>query len=475
MHGLPALITDPDIILGYLSDASNTHGRAEALAVPADAAEVAATLRWAQDRGLPVTITARRTGTTGAAVPDGGLLLSTERLSVIEGPAVVGGGALLGPHQDALEAAGLHFPPDPTSRYECSVGGAIVCNASGARSFRYGATRGWIEWVDVVLPTGERLERVTRDTAPPPSWPPLRWDEPAVKTAAGYAPADNLLDLLIGSEGTLGVITRAGLRLRPAPAGVLTLLAFFPDLDTTLRFVDRARAGADRARAPRTAPGPLNPRAIEYFDPQALEMIRTRVELPPGATDALLLEVEHEGEPPLELWFDALVAGGALAEHTVVAEDEQGQRRLAAIRHALPAGTNERVVANRMPKIGTDFAVPDAALAEMMAAYRAVTLPHVCFGHIGDNHLHLNLLPRDADELAEARATYRRLAERAVALGGTVSAEHGVGKLKRALLAHQVGPETLRAFAALKAAADPAWILGRGTLLEAPPARGGAV
>lgn len=475
MSSKPALITDPDIILGYLTDASNTQGRAEALAVPADVDALAATLRWAQDRGMPVTVTARRTGTTGAAVPDGGLLLSTERLSVIEAPHIVGGGALLGPHQDALEVAGLHFPPDPTSRYECSVGGAIVCNASGARSFRYGATRGWIDWVDVVLPTGERLERVSRDTPLPSGWPRLRWSEPPVKTAAGYAPADNLLDLLIGSEGTLGVITRAGLRLRPAPAGVLTMLAFFPDLETTLRFVDQARSGADRARAPRPSPGPLNPRAIEYFDPHALEMIRSRVDLPAGATDALLLEVEHEGEAPLDRWFDALVEGGALAEHTVVAEDEQGQRRLAAIRHALPAGTNERVVANRMPKVGTDFAVPDAALAEMMAAYRAVSLPHVCFGHIGDNHLHLNLLPRDAAELAEARSTYRRLAERAVALGGTVSAEHGIGKLKRALLAHQVGPETLAAFATLKAAADPAWILGRGTLLEAPPAPGGAV
>lgn len=475
MPSPPSFITDQDIILGYLTDASNTRGRAELLAVPADAAAVAATMRWAQDRGVPVTVTAKRTGTTGAAVPEGGLLLSTERLDGVESPAVIGGGALLGPHQDALEAAGLFFPPDPTSRYESSVGGAIVCNASGARSFRYGATRGWIEWVDVVLPSGERLERVDRGTPIPAGWPRPAWPEPPVKTAAGYAPADNLLDLLIGSEGTLGVVTRAGLRLRPAPLGVLTMLAFFPDLDSTLRFVDRARAEADRARAPRADPGPLNPRAIEYFDERALEMIRARVELPAGATDALLLEVEHAGEAPLERWYEALVEGGALAEHTIAAEDEQGRRRLAAVRHALPAGTNERVVANKMPKVGTDFAVPDAALAEMMAEYRAVRLPSVCFGHIGDNHLHLNLLPRDADELAAARATYRQLAERAVALGGTVSAEHGIGKLKRALLAHQLGPAALDALRALKQAADPAWILGRGTLLEPPPAAARAV
>ena len=475
MKNLPKLITDPDILAGYLSDASNTHGRAELLAVPANAAEVAALLAWAQAEAMPVTITARRTGTTGAAVPEGGLLLSTERLDGVEAPDVVGGGVLLGAHQDALERQGLLFPPDPTSRHESSIGGAIVNNASGARSFHDGPTRRWIEWVDVVLPTGAIIERVSRSTPIPTGWPVPRWSEPGVKNAAGYAPADNLLDLLIGSEGTLGVVTRAGLRLRRAPAGVLSLLAFFPDLDSTLGFVARARAAADRARQPRPEPGPLNPCALEYFDSNALDMIRARVTLPARATDAVLIEVEHGGNAPLEDWFEALVDAGALADDTVVAEDAAGRRRLAAIRHALPAGTNERVVANRMPKIGTDFAVPDAALAPMMQAYRAVTLPHICFGHIGDNHLHLNLLPRDADELQQARQVYRALAETAVALGGTVSAEHGIGKIKRGLLAHQVGADTLAQMAALKAAADPRWILGRGTLLPTPDASAGAV
>jgi len=469
MRAPPGLITDPDIILGYLSDASNTHGMAEALLVPSGDQEVAAALAWAQAEGLPVTITARRTGTTGAAVPEGGLLLSTERLSAVLAVDDVGGGVLLGEHQDRLAAEGLHFPPDPTSRHECSVGGAIVCNASGARSFRYGPTRRWIRWVDVVLADGQLLQRVDRSHALPAGWPSPDWAEPPVKTAAGYAPAHNLLDLLIGSEGTLGVVTRAGLVVRPAPAGVLSLLAFFPDLETTLGFVEQARAHAERARGTPGAVGPLNPRAIEYYDENALEMVRARVpDVPAAATHALFIEIEHEGEPPLELWWAALVEAGALADHTIVAEDEQGRRRLEAVRHAVPAGTNERVVANGMPKIGTDFAVPDAALAEMMAAYRAVRLPKLCFGHIGDNHLHLNLLPRDAAELAAARLVYRSLAERAVALGGTVSAEHGIGKLKRALLAHQLGEGELASMRALKRAADPAWILGRGTLFGAP-------
>ena len=145
-----------------------------------------------------------------------------------------------------------------------------------------------------------------------------------------------------------------------------------------------------------------------------------------------------------------------------------GERGLHAVRHAIPAGVNETVVANGMPKVGTDFAVPDSALEEMMKAYDAVDLPSVCFGHIGDNHLHLNLLPRTAAELERARDLYTTLALKAVDLGGTVSAEHGIGKIKRGLLAQMVGPETLSGFSALKLHIDPAWILGRGTLLQPP-------
>ena len=117
----------------------------------------------------------------------------------------------------------------------------------------------------------------------------------------------------------------------------------------------------------------------------------------------MLIEVEHDGDPPYEAWLDALEACGALIDDTILAEDATGLRRLQAIRHAIPASVNEQVVRNGMPKVGTDFAVPDTALAQILAVYGAEALPHVCFGHIGDNHLHLNFLPRSSDELAERR------------------------------------------------------------------------
>lgn len=461
------LITDPSVIEGYLTDASNTRGRAEALVRPRSAEEVAEVLAYCQARAIPVTVTAQRTSTTGAPVPDGGWLLSTERLDRVFALDDAEGGVILGRLQDEIERAGRLFPPDPTSRNESSLGAAIACNASGARTFRYGPTRPWVEALEIVLPTGEIL-RADRSVPVPASWPALAWALPPVKTAAGYEPASNLLDLFIGQEGTLGVITRAWLRLTELPRGVLSLIAFFPDTASLLAFVDRARAGARRpGRA--EAPGALNPRAVEYFDRHSLDLVRARVpDIPDAARGALFIEVEHDGEPPLEAWWDALCEGGALVDDTIVAEDPAGRARLSAVRHAVPAGVNEQVVRNCMPKVGTDFAVPDAALADMMAAYEAVTLPHVLFGHIGDNHLHLNLLPRTPDELAVARGLYRELARLALSHGGTVSAEHGIGKLKRALLAEMVGPDVIASFRALKSAVDPAWILGRGTLLDPP-------
>ncbi|MEZ4239953.1 MAG: FAD-linked oxidase C-terminal domain-containing protein [Myxococcota bacterium] len=137
-----------------------------------------------------------------------------------------------------------------------------------------------------------------------------------------------------------------------------------------------------------------------------------------------------------------------------------------ALRHAIPAGVNERVVANGMRKVGTDLAVPDAALDRMMDAYEAAPVPSVLFGHLGDNHLHLNLLPRDPGELEAALAYYDELARLALSLGGTVSAEHGIGKLKRTHLRWMVGEAGLSAFRALKSHVDPAGILGRGNVFE---------
>lgn len=456
-------VTDPDLLAGYLTDASNVHGHADGLFRPASAEELAEILRDAQARAMPVTITAGRTSTTAAPVPFGGWLVSTERMSAIRtishDLATAQAGVFLGAFQDAIEATGRFYPPDPTSRRECTLGASIACNASGARSFKYGPTRPWVQALEVVLPTGE-VRRFERGDPVPSDWPVISWTEPRVKTAAGYAPPKDAVDVFIGQEGTLGVITEATVRLTDLPANVLGILAFFPDRAAAVRFVVAARAAAKAGEA-------LSPRCLEYYDAACLDLARARgVEVPAGARAGLFCEQEVGDDDPLGPWFEALVAAGALADDTIVTDDPAGQARLHALRHAIPAGINEQVVRNGQSKVGTDLAVPDAALDRMMDLYESAPFEHVLFGHIGDNHLHLNLLPRTADELAAAKAWYAEAARVAVALGGTVSAEHGIGKLKKAQFAGMVSPETMNAFRALKRHLDPAWILGRGTLFD---------
>ena len=464
------VVSDPEVLRGYLTDASNVPGRADGLVRPRSAEEVAAVVAHCQRREIPLTVTASRTSTTAAAVPEGGWLLSMEHLNRIlevgADTATAEGGVRLGEFQQAIEESGRFYPPDPTSRHDCTLGASIACNASGARSFRYGPTRDWVESIQAVLPDGAVVE-VGREDPVPEGWPSLEWRPPAVKSAAGYQPG-SWLDLFIGQEGTLGVITQATVRLTDLNEA-FGLLAYFPSRNAAIQFMQHARASARQDRS-----GILSPRCLEYLDRHCLAMAAERVGgVPEGASAALFCEQEvtPAGEDAhLEGWVEALSTYGAIVDDTLLATDARSQQELHALRHAIPAGINEQVVRNRMPKVGTDLAVPDEALESMMDAYEAAPLPYVLFGHLGDNHLHLNLLPRNAEELTQARSYYDDLARRALAAGGTVSAEHGIGKLKRHQLAWMVGPEVLSSFRELKAHVDPANILGRGNLL--PPTSG---
>lgn len=461
-------ITDPEIVYGYLSDASNTKGFCDAVYRPKSAKEISIVLKYCNDNNVSVTVTAQRTATTGAPVPYGGVLLSMENFTTVHSDTVVDAGVVLGEYQRHLAETGLMFPPDPTSRNECSIGGAIACNASGASSFKYGAMRPWVEALEVVFPTGE-VQTIDRNTSIPKDWPELNYIVPSVKTAAGYEPVDNLLDLMIGQEGTLCVITKAWLKVVPLP-NVLGLLVFFPTLQSCLEAVRRLKEGAVRYRkgivdAHENA---ISPRCIEFFDGNSISFMKEKMPEIPEAQCGLMIELESETETfsKLEPCLELLERCGALMEDAILADSENGRERLYRARHAIPAGVNERVTANGMPKVGTDFAVPDDRLEWMMDAYAEVDLPYVMFGHIGDNHLHLNMLPRSSAELKHAKEMYDELARMAVEYGGTVSAEHGIGKIKKHLLSEMVGSKTIRQFRALKKRLDPNWILGRGTLFD---------
>lgn len=461
-------ITDPEIVSGYLSDASNTNGFCEALYRPKSVDELSDVLKHCSQNNVSVTVTAQRTATTGAPVPHGGVLISMENFTQIHSDTVVDSGVILGEYQRHLADKGLMFPPDPTSRNECSIGGAIACNASGASSFKYGAMRPWVEALEVVFPTGE-IQVINRQTPIPNDWPLLDYAVPSVKTAAGYEPVDNLLDLMIGQEGTLCVITKAWLKVVPLP-NVLGLLVFFPTVKTCLQAVAQLKQGAVRYRKgiERAESNAISPRCIEFFDRNSIVFMKEKMSELPDCECGLMIELESKTETfsKLDVCLDMLEGCGALMEDAILADSDAGRERLYRARHAIPAGVNERVTANVMPKVGTDFAVPDDRLEWMMDAYAEVDLPYVMFGHIGDNHLHLNMLPRNKSELQYAKEMYDELARIAVEYGGTVSAEHGIGKIKKHLLAEMVGPDTIRQFRALKKQLDPNWILGRGTLFD---------
>jgi FAD/FMN-containing dehydrogenase len=269
------------------------------------------------------------------------------------------------------------------------------------------------------------------------------------------------LDVFIGSEGTLGVVTRATVRLLPAPGELLTGVVFFASIDHALSAVEVWRS-IGRVRM------------LEYFDAGSLDLLRsTYREVPAGARAALLIEQEIESDADVDLWLERLYEAQALTEDSWFGTDNADRERFRRFRHAVPERVNDEVRRRGLLKMATDFAVPVSRNREMMAIYRdrldrSFPGHYVIFGHIGDAHVHANLLPRNAEEASLAQETIVELAKETVALGGTVSAEHGLGKRKAHLLSLQYRPEDIQAMAAVKRHFDPLWLLGRGTLLPEP-------
>ena len=502
--------TQLEDIQNYLTDASNMPGgAAEKVIIPESSDEVAEILLAANADKTSVTICGARTGTVGGAIPFGGVVVSLERLNRIVSidkeakMAVVEPGVILGDLQKALDDEGLFYPPDPTE-WSCQIGGTVATNASGARSFMYGATREFVRRLKVVLADGDLLEiergenladengSVTVLTASGRSitTKPLTYERPNVrKNVSGYFNEQPLdaIDLFIGSEGTLGVIAEIELSLVAKPEGFFSGIVFFGDERDLLAFVNEAKArsfvnwtaraatpSADAAATPPKQGGEFGASLIEYFDGNALKFISEKFpETPDGMAGAIFFEQETSAESEdalLEQWNELLEKHNADLERSWFTTNEQDREKMREFRHALPVSVNERVVKNKQRKIGTDMAVPDGNFASFLRYYKetlnASGLDHVIFGHIGDCHLHANMLPKDADEAERARHIYGRCVAQAIMLGGTVSAEHGIGKLKRKYLAAMMGERYLNEMADLKKAFDPNGILGRGNMFE---------
>jgi len=428
-----------------LEDASGFRGEAARVLTPASEAEL---LDIIAER-VPITMVGARTGLTGGCVPQGGWAVSLEkfrRLEVCPGRAIAGPGVSLDELETAAARTGQFYAPDPTER-TASVGGTIATNASGSRSFRYGATRRHILRLRVALMTGRVLD-ICRGDKVDFEVPELPLPH-TTKNTAGYplAPGMDWIDLIAGSEGTLGMVTEAELQLLPAPADVLAGIVFLISDGAAVDVVD----------AWRRIPGL---RMIEYFDANSLELLRPHYpEIPARAAAALLIEQE-DGD--IDFWADHA------PEDSWFAASDQDRERFRRFRHALPELVNETMRRRGFMKLGSDYAVPLARNREMLAVYHAELMQHdleyVIFGHIGDAHVHVNILPRSPAEFEAGQRLMLDFARHAVSLGGTVSAEHGLGKRKAHLLALQYTPGQIQSMLDVKRRLDPQWLLNQGNL-----------
>jgi D-lactate dehydrogenase (cytochrome) len=502
----------------YLRDESRRQGRADLISFAASEEDIRQVLLSRH----AITTQGARTGITGGAVPDGGHVLNLSRMTRITGMRLDAGrnevfisvqpGLALVELRKILQtcefdssgwsmesllaleefrrAPSYFFPPDPTET-SASIGGMVACNASGACTFQYGATRAYVEAMRVILADGSRISlRRGRERATALAFS-LRTEEgreisgrlpdyimPAVKNAAGFFVSENmeLIDLFIGSEGTLGVISEVELRLIRTPECRWGVMAFLPFEASAIEFVKTVRG----------LPPGERPAAIEYFDCHALDLLRRQKRENPGTLDIPALPPEYHTAIYLEYHGGAdqvsaavaelperMTAAGGNSEASWIADSDRELERFKGFRHAVPELVNRIIDERRkkepeLTKLGTDMAVLNSELSSVMDLYRnaleSMGLDYVIFGHIGNNHVHVNILPRTLLEYQRGKDLYLQWARQVIQWGGTVSAEHGIGKFKVALLREMLGDQVLRQMREMKRVFDPEAILNKGNL-----------
>lgn len=431
------VLVDPDACAAYGGDESDQEPVVpDAVVIARSPDDIAKALAAAGEAGVPITPRAAGSGKSGGCVPTGGgVVLATGGMaSVVEIDreglvAVVEPGVLLADLHAAVEAEGLFYPPDPNSVKICALGGNIAENASGPRCFKYGPTRDYVLGLDVVTMDGARLSTGKR----------------TVKGVTGY----DVTSLLVGSEGTLAVTTRATLKLIPKPEMVATLLALFTD-------VNACGAAVSALVAAR-----LRPRCIELLDSATLAAVRARgVPVDGRAGAMLLLEVDGAGaacEAEMERVGEVCAASGAL--DVLAAQDAAQRERLWEARRMLSVAT--RAMARY--KISEDVVVPRPRLPDLLRAIAAISettgIRMLSYGHAGDGNLHVNLLWDDPSLVPRVEESLGGLFRAVLGMGGTLSGEHGIGASKADYLPLEQSADLIALQQRLKAVFDPKGLL----------------
>jgi D-lactate dehydrogenase (cytochrome) len=495
---VPPIEHDPDVVQSFLSDAAHVPGgMAAGVVFPADLAEVAAIVAEAA-RVLPI---GAQSSLTGGATPRGDVVLSTRGLTAIgeplDGTVRVGAGVPLSRLQAALAARGLYYPPAPTFD-GAFVGGTVATNAAGAATFKYGTTRHWVNGLTVVLADGSILDlqrgdvcasdggyfEVERTTGEVTSVRIPTYTMPSVpKLSAGYytAPGMDLVDLFIGSEGTLGVIVDATLRVIPRPACCVALI----QCDSEAQALTVTGALRSAALAAWRGKGALDVAAIEYIDAKSIALLedaafaRAGIARPGGGSTLLVAHVELGAQPDvtLDVLEERLGACGVTGDPVLAMPgDDRGAARLIELRESVPAAVNAMVAAakaavdSEIQKTAGDLIVPFERLGESLALYRDACerrgLEYAIWGHASDGNLHPNIIPRSLADVEKGRDALREMARGVTAMGGAPLAEHGVGRsaLKQSLLLELYGERGIEEMRAVKRALDPGWKLAAGVL-----------
>lgn len=467
--------TDPETIAPYLKDASNFfEGQASEVIIPETREELVAFLK---ENKNPVSLAGAGTGLTASRIPLSGIVISLERFNkmepVVDGTIRVGPAVTLQDLKDHLQNSGWFYPPNPTE-WLASIGGTLATNASGARSYKFGTTRQFVLEADIVLSDGRTATVRRGNTIDRPlqlddgstiSFPSVKFKSPECKNAAGYfvQPGMDWLDIFIGSDGTLCVFTECTLKLLKAPAEFLSGILFMEQEEVCWELLEKIRSAPSSQIAPCS---------LEYFDSRSLQRLKQKYgNIPGNAQAALFFEQDvasqQEYDLYLEAWYEFLEQEKVLLEDSWFAQGPKDIEKFYDFRHDLPLMINEENSRLGRVKMGTDMAVDDDHFRKMMELYRdeltASGLDFVMFGHIGDNHLHINLLP-DEKQMSLARETYATLVDQILKWGGTISAEHGVGKLKKEYYHKMVGDQAIEELRKIKKSLDPQGRFGIGNL-----------
>ena len=485
--------TDPDSIRPYLTDASNIHGFAEILYIPENTSELIAAVKECNTKNLPMTVSGAGTGTTGSRVPGEGAVISTEKLNRMiridpeKKEAVLESGVILADFHSKLKQIGMMYPPDPTET-NCTIGGNVATNASGAKTFKYGPTRDFIEGLKITLSDGDTLSLNRGDqlaegfdlTLKTDSGRKIHiavpdFDMPDIKNASGYFLKKNMdaIDLFIGSEGTLGIVSEIKLRILEAPQKLLGGIAFFDNYGDALSFVEYMQnVSFELNRTDYKDISSACTRLLEFYDVNCLKMMKKlNSQTPDQALAAVWFEQEYTSENEdaiMNSWLEVISNFSSLSEDTRIALSDKEHRELMDFRHSLPEEANERLVRESQRKLGTDTAVPHKNFRKFFGGLWEILensgLDYMIYGHIGNDHLHANLFAGEGNDFEYAKNIYDDIIRFTLELNGTVSAEHGIGKIKKEYLSQMYGRDVISSMKKIKNKLDPDNLLGRGNL-----------